>query len=98
MRIQTGTRRIQSGKHHWVVRLGAARACWGYTGIAIVAYVWLIGMVIAELLPSLTSIALFPAILSLRVGRELMRYADSRAKLLRRVLQLRLQRLQISDQ
>ncbi|MCY7389889.1 MAG: prenyltransferase [Burkholderiales bacterium] len=70
-----------AGKHHWVVRLGPARARWGYLGIALVAYVWLIGTVMAGFLPWPALIALLPAIMSFRAGKDLLRYADSPARL-----------------
>lgn len=70
-----------AGKHHWVVRLGASRARWGYLSIAFAAYVWLIGAVIAGLLPWPALIALLPAIMSFRAGKDLLRYADSPGRL-----------------
>ncbi len=40
-----------AGKHHWVVRLGARRAVWGYGLIAGMAGLWLVGAVAAGVLP-----------------------------------------------
>ncbi len=70
-----------AGKHHWVVRLGAARARWGYAGIAVVAYGWLVVAVATGFLPWLALIALLPAIMSWRAGRDLLQYAERPARL-----------------
>lgn len=61
-----------AGKHHWVVRPGASRARWCYL---------LIGTVIAGALPWSASVALSPALLSLRAVQDLLRYAESPTKL-----------------
>lgn len=66
-----------AGKHHWVVRLGPARARWVYAAIAGVAYAWLIIVVIAGLLPKVALMALLPALLSLRAAFDVMRYGTS---------------------
>lgn len=65
-----------AGKRHWVVRLGATRARWGYFVIAITGYVWLIGAVIAGHLPLLALLALPPAALSAKAGCVLLQFAD----------------------
>lgn len=70
-----------AGKHHWVVRLGASRARWGYLIMVIMAYGWLIAAVISGWLSWPVLIALLPAFLSLRAARDLIRYADTPAKL-----------------
>ncbi len=70
-----------AGKHHWVVRLGASRARWGYLLMVIMAYGGLIAAVITGWLPWPVLIALLPALLSLRAARDLIRYADTPAKL-----------------
>jgi len=70
-----------AGKHHWVVRLGPSRARWCYALIACAAYLWLIGAVIAGALPWPVLVALLPAFLSLRAGRDLARHAETPAKL-----------------
>ena len=64
-----------AGKRHWVVRLGAERARWGYFVIAIMGYIWLIGAVAAGCLPQLALIALLPAALSTKAGRVLLQFA-----------------------
>ena len=70
-----------AGKHHWVVRLGTARARWGYPAIAIMAYGWLVIAVISGLLPWLALVAILPSVMSFRAGRDLLRNADSPARL-----------------
>lgn len=65
-----------TGKHHWVVRLGAQRARWGYVGIAVAAYGWLLIAVAAGLLHGLALAALLPAVLSARAARDLLRFAE----------------------
>jgi 1,4-dihydroxy-2-naphthoate octaprenyltransferase len=64
-----------AGKHHWVVRLGPLRARWGYLAIALLAYGWLAGAVIAGALPKLALVALLPAVLSLRAARDVIRHS-----------------------
>ena len=65
------------GKHHWVVRLGVARARWGYAVIAFAAYLWILGAVLAGALPWPALAALLPALLSARAARDLLRFAES---------------------
>ena len=61
-----------AGKHHWVVRLGAQRARWGYALIAALAYVWLIGAVVVGAMHWLALIALLPAVLSAKATRDVL--------------------------
>lgn len=64
-----------AGKRHWVVRLGPARARWGYLIIAATAYVWLSAAVANRYLPPLALIALLPAVLSYKAGVVLLEHA-----------------------
>jgi 1,4-dihydroxy-2-naphthoate octaprenyltransferase len=64
-----------TGKHHWVVRLGPDRARWGYAVIASAAFLWLVGAVIAGMLPWPALVALLPAAMSARAARDLVRFA-----------------------
>jgi len=70
-----------AGKHHWVVRLGPARARWCYAGIAAGAYLWLIAAVAIGVLPWPALVALLSAALSISAARGLVRFADSPAQL-----------------
>lgn len=70
-----------AGKHHWVVRLGASRARWGYLMMVIMAYGWLVTAVIIGWLPWPVLIAILPVLLSLRAARDLIFYAETPAKL-----------------
>ena len=63
------------GKRHWVVRLPLPQARWGYVVIAVAAYGWLLGTVLAELLPSHTLLALVAALPSALAARGLWRHA-----------------------
>jgi 1,4-dihydroxy-2-naphthoate polyprenyltransferase len=65
----------QAGKRHWVVRLGAARARWGYALIACGAYLWLACAVALEALPLVALAALPAAGFSIFAARELWRFA-----------------------
>jgi 1,4-dihydroxy-2-naphthoate octaprenyltransferase len=65
-----------TGKHHWVVRLGAARARWGYLALAALAYSWLIGAVLTGSLPPLALAALIAAAPSVLAARILLRHAE----------------------
>jgi 1,4-dihydroxy-2-naphthoate octaprenyltransferase len=65
-----------AGKHHWVVRLGPARARYGYLALAAIAYGWLIGAVIAGSLPAITLVALLSAVPIFKAARDLLRFAD----------------------
>ncbi len=70
-----------AGKRHWVVRLGARRARWGYLALAATAYVLLTGNIIQGLLPRLAWLAAVPAVFSAAAGYRLLLFADSPAKL-----------------
>ncbi|OGA54798.1 MAG: prenyltransferase [Betaproteobacteria bacterium RIFCSPLOWO2_12_FULL_62_58] len=65
-----------AGKHHWVVRLGAKHARWGYIALICLAYGWLVAMVITERLPALTLIALTSVPISRKAAAELLRHAS----------------------
>jgi 1,4-dihydroxy-2-naphthoate octaprenyltransferase len=65
-----------AGKHHWVVRLGAKNARWGYIVLIGLAYAWLVAMVIMEHLPALTLIALTSVPISGKAAAELLRHAS----------------------
>jgi 1,4-dihydroxy-2-naphthoate octaprenyltransferase len=64
-----------AGKRHWVVRLAPEQARWGYVVLAVAANAWLIGAVLAGVLPALALIALVAAIPSARAAADLFRYA-----------------------
>jgi len=64
-----------TGKHHWVVRLGARRARWGYLALAALAYGWLAGAVLAHALPPLALAGLVAAVPSVRAALLLLRHA-----------------------
>lgn len=70
-----------AGKHHWVVRLGVERARWGYAAIAAAAYGFVLYAIVAGVLPWLALVCLLPAALSARAARDLVRHADSPARL-----------------
>lgn len=70
-----------AGKHHWVVRLGARRARWGYLLMALVAYSALVGMVSVSILPLWCLLGLLGLPLSVRAAIELMRYAETPERL-----------------
>jgi 1,4-dihydroxy-2-naphthoate octaprenyltransferase len=70
-----------AGKRHWVVRLSVSQARWGYVAIALIAYLWLAGAVVAGALPPTTLLALFAAPLSGLAARDLLRYAHEPGKL-----------------
>jgi len=73
----------RSGKWQLVVRLGPARARWGYLIIGAGAYAWLALAVLAGALPSWGWVALLAAIPSALAGRELWRHAAQPARLAR---------------
>jgi 1,4-dihydroxy-2-naphthoate octaprenyltransferase len=64
-----------AGKRHWVVRLAPEQARWGYVVLAVAANAWLIGAVLAGVLPWLALIALVAAIPSARAAVDLFRHA-----------------------
>ncbi len=67
----------QAGKHHWVVRLGAERARWGYLSMVVVAYGGLAAMVADGLLPGWSLLGLLALPLSLRSAIDLLRFAET---------------------
>jgi 1,4-dihydroxy-2-naphthoate octaprenyltransferase len=71
----------RAGKWHLVVRLGPARARWGYAAVAATAYFWLMIAVFAGPLPGWSLVALLTAIASALAARELWRYAAQPARL-----------------
>ena len=70
-----------AGKRHWVVRLGARRARWGYSAIGLAAYGFLAGAAALGYLPRLCLIALASAVLTGRAGAALVRLAQRPAEL-----------------
>jgi len=69
------------GKHHWVVRLGARRARWGYGAAAVAAFAVLGIEIGLGMLPALAWIAAVPAVLSLVAAQRLVKYAEQPAAL-----------------
>jgi len=70
-----------AGKNTVVVRLGVARARWGYVLIAGLAYGWPLLMVLSGRLPVLAVIALLPALASIGAARQLWANAAKPAEL-----------------
>lgn len=70
-----------SGKRNWVVRLGPARARWGYVLTLLVAYGWLIGAVALGALPWPALVALAAAAPALGATRQLLVHAARPAEL-----------------
>ncbi|MDP2196632.1 MAG: prenyltransferase [Rhodocyclaceae bacterium] len=70
-----------AGKHTLVVKLGVARARWGYAVIAALAYGWPLSMVLLGQLPATALIALLPAIVSIAAARQLWSRAGQPAEL-----------------
>ncbi len=70
-----------AGKHHWVARLGPARARWGYPLIVAVAYGYLVALIVSAVLPLWASLGLLPLPLSWRAARELLRDAENPSRL-----------------
>jgi len=70
-----------AGKHHWVVRLGTARARWVYLIIALLAYGLLTAFVFEGLIPGSGLLGLIPAPISLAAGMLLLWNADQPRKL-----------------
>ena len=66
-----------AGKRTVVVRLGLARARWGYALIAALCYGWVLAMVLTGRLPSMAAISLVPAGASLAAARVLFRNAGA---------------------
>jgi 1,4-dihydroxy-2-naphthoate polyprenyltransferase len=65
-----------AGKHHWVVRLGAEHAVYGYAAIGIAAYGAVVLSVVAHALPRAALVALAPAAMTLRAYRILAANAN----------------------
>lgn len=65
-----------SGKHTMVVRLGPESAKWGYFGIALIAYAWLIIQVGRDNLPQVCAAATITITLSLTAARQLREHAS----------------------
>lgn len=63
-------------KRTLVVRLGPDSAKWGYFGIAVVAYGWLVLQVGRENLPQTCAAAAFTLVLSFSAARQLREYAE----------------------
>ncbi|WP_294534052.1 prenyltransferase [uncultured Rhodoblastus sp.] len=66
----------QCGKRTLVVRLGAAKARWGYAAIGTLAYVWPLAMILAGRLPAATLVSLLAAPATLKATRVLWGSAD----------------------
>lgn len=64
-----------AGIRHWVVRLAPEQARWGYVAIAVAAYAWLAGAVLAGALPPLALAALLAAVPSAWAAADLLRFA-----------------------
>jgi 1,4-dihydroxy-2-naphthoate octaprenyltransferase len=65
----------QAGKRTVVVRLGVARARWGYALIALLCYGWVLAMVLLRQLPFLALVSLLPAAASFQAQAILHRHA-----------------------
>jgi 1,4-dihydroxy-2-naphthoate octaprenyltransferase len=72
---------IRARKLHWVARLSPRMARWGYVLIAALAWLLLLLLVVAGMLPRLALLAALPAILSLRAAWILLRNATRPEKL-----------------
>lgn len=64
-----------AGKRHWVVRLGAERARYGYPLIAAGAYLWVLFAIVSGRLPWLALVSLLPAVMSAIAAAQLVRDA-----------------------
>jgi 1,4-dihydroxy-2-naphthoate octaprenyltransferase len=71
----------RAGKRTVVVRLGVARARWGYGVLAVLAALWIVGCVVARALPPLALLSLLPLAFSAGALRRLWRCADRPAQL-----------------
>ena len=72
---------ISAHKLHWVARLSPQTARWGYVLIASLAWLLLLSLVVAGMLPRLALLAALPAILSLRAAWILLHNATRPEKL-----------------
>ena len=70
-----------AGKNTMVVRLGVAKARWGYVVIAALAYGWPLLMVLLGHLPTTALVALLPAAASIAATRQLWSSAGQPAEL-----------------
>ena len=66
---------IQAHKLHWVARLPPQTARLGYVLIALLAWLLLLSLVVAGVLPLLALVAALPAVLSFRAARMLLHNA-----------------------
>ncbi|HEY0846369.1 MAG TPA: prenyltransferase [Noviherbaspirillum sp.] len=71
----------QAGKHTLVVRLGTAKARWGYLVLAVAAYGWIPVAIASGLLPRLAWLAMLPAVLSALAARQLWMHAATPQRL-----------------
>jgi 1,4-dihydroxy-2-naphthoate octaprenyltransferase len=65
-----------AGKRTLVVRLGVAKARWGYATIALLCYGWLLAMILAGRLPPAAAISLLAAVVSISAMKVLWNHAD----------------------
>lgn len=72
---------IQAHKMHWVARLPARKARWGYVLIALLAWSLLLLLVAVGMLPMLALLAVLPAVLSFRAARILLHNATRPSRL-----------------
>ena len=72
---------IQAHKLHWVARLPAQTARWGYVLIALLAWLLLLSLVVVGMLPLLALLAALPAVLSFRAARVLLNNATRPSRL-----------------
>jgi 1,4-dihydroxy-2-naphthoate octaprenyltransferase len=70
-----------TGKHHWVVRLGARKARWGYVAIALIGYGWVALSVLAGILPAMTLVSLLAAVPTAKAATQLVHHAGEPKKL-----------------
>lgn len=70
-----------AGKRHWVVRLPARQAAFGYPLIAATALLWLLAAVALEALPPLAMLSVLPLLFSVRAAQILLRSAETPAAL-----------------
>lgn len=64
-----------AGKHHWVVRLGPARARWGYLLLVLLAHAWVCLLILTGIGSPWLGLALLSAPLSLLAASGLIRHA-----------------------
>lgn len=65
-----------SGKHHWVVRLGAERAAPLYLLFVVIAMLWVLGLIGLGILPDAALVSLLPLGLAIKAGVQLRQYAN----------------------